>query len=125
MEAILISSHAEVGNRRDAGFRKDLKAFLAKAGIEYKSPHKFRHSHIRFLKDRSYDFRDLETIANNSMQTVATMFKYGQLGEEDSLDKISRLCSRSPKKDRFSNSPDPATVLWVINHLARTQEEIS
>jgi len=82
-----------VGRHRSSGFRSDLVKFLEKAGVEYKSPHKFRHGHIRFLRSRAKNIVELEAIANNAMQDMSTMLKYGKMGNKDSRAIVDYLCN--------------------------------
>jgi len=88
-----LDPQASVGQHRSSGFRSDLADFLKKAGVEYKSPHKFRHGHIRFLRGRAKNMAELEAVAKNAMQKLGTMLKYGQMGDEDSREIIDHLCS--------------------------------
>jgi integrase len=109
-----------LGEYRDSGFRKDLKEFLKKVGIPYRSPHGFRHAHIRFLKDRAKTMRDLDAIAINAMQTTATMLSYGQLNKIEALSEIDRLCQVSqPHITSIKNHdiPDNETIHWVLNFI--------
>ena len=93
-----------VSKNRISGFRKDLIAFTKKAGVAYKSSHKLRHGNIRYLKDRAYDMRGLESIAKNSMHTLETLLRYyGHLGEEDTHAEIQKLCARKPTETHTLN----------------------
>lgn len=119
-----IDPNAEVGEYRDAGFRKDLAAFLSKASIEYKSSHKFRHGHIRFLRDRATDVRDLEAIAKNAMQTLSTMLNYGRMSKTEAHEEIDSLCGGTvPQAPVTRNGkPDQTTINWVLTHLMKEQQ---
>ncbi len=98
-----------VGKYRSSGFRRDLVKFLEKAGIEYKSPHKFRHGHIRFLRSRAKNAVELEAIARNAMQNLNTMLKYGKLGNKDSRVIVDSLCSDD------ATQPDTAPPTLAID----------
>lgn len=111
---------AEVGEYRNAGFHKDLVAFLSKASIEYKSAHKFRHGHIRYLRDRAKDVRQLEAIAKNAMQELPTMMGYAEIGSSKAHEEIDSLCGESSvqaSSDR-NGKPDEATIARVLWYLA-------
>ena len=85
----------KTGKHRRSGFYDDLEIILQKAGVEYKSTHKFRHGHIRYLRDNAKTVRHLEAISNNAMQNVETMLRYGQLGDEETHDEIQKLCKNN------------------------------
>ncbi len=118
-----LDPHQKIGKCRQPGFRADLVSFLEKAGIEYKSAHKFRHKHIRYLRDRATTMRDLEAIAKNAMQTVETMLKYGELGERDALDIVHTLCNQAPtqisqKRNNEENTAILMAAAQLLNQLA-------
>ena len=106
-----LDPNAHVGKHRSSGFRCDLIKFLEKAGIEYKSPHKFRHGHIRFLRSRAKNVAELEAIANNAMQNLSTMLKYGKMGHRDSRGIVDDLCGcdspAQPEALLVTSMPDP------------------
>ncbi len=118
-----IDPNAEVGEWRDSGFRKDLGSFLSKASLEYKSSHKFRHGHIRFLRDRATGVRDLEAIAKNAMQTVSTMLNYGRISNAEAHEEIDSLCNESliPAPISRKGKPDQVTINWVLTYLMNEQ----
>ena len=97
-----IDPSVDVGEHRSSGLRKDLILFLEKAGIAYKSLHKFRHGFIRFLRDQATSVDDLEAIANSAMQTVPTMLKYGKLGDKRSREIVANLCNITPSTNELS-----------------------
>ncbi|MFH1634398.1 MAG: site-specific integrase, partial [Chloroflexota bacterium] len=90
-----LETSVNVGAARDDGFRDDLKMFCQKAGIAYKSPHKFRHGNIRYLRDNARTMRDFEAIAHNTMQTPFTMFNYGKQSGEESLEILDTMSGRN------------------------------
>lgn len=104
-----LDTSTNVGKYRDRGFRDDLTRFLEKAGIEYKSPHKFRHGHIRFLRSRAKTADDLEAIARNAMQNLNTMLSYGKLGGKDSRAIIDTLCKDDTANQEIVTSTTPDT----------------
>lgn len=116
---------ATVGKYRDTGFRKDLVAFLQKAGLERKSTHKFRHGHIGFLRGRAESYRELEAIANNTMQTMATMLRYGRLNSEQAHTEIEMLCKRKPQQAVNSTSEtDISAIMRQLQEMARQQQQL-
>jgi hypothetical protein len=92
---------------------------LKTVGMPYKSPHAFRHGHIRFLRNCASDVRDLEAIAHNALQTVGTMLNYGKLDSTQALETVASLCngkwSSSPVHE--GSIPDQQTIQVVLNYL--------
>lgn len=82
-----------VGSSRESGLRDDLEAFIKKVGVPYRSPHKFRHGIIAYLRSRATTTEQLEAIALNMLQTLATMLKYGKMREKRTHEIISKLCT--------------------------------
>lgn len=121
-----IDPTATVGNNRDDGLRDDIKLFVEKAGLEYKSPHAFRHSHIRFLKDRAKnDERELEAIAENVMQDVSTMLGYGRLNDSEVKLEINKLCKRNFEKEESNEkTTTPAIITQDSQTNNRKQDTI-
>lgn len=122
-----------VGKNRDSGFRKDMKDFLQKAGLAYKSPHKLRHGHIRFLRDHLTSASDLEAIAKNCMQTVPTMLRYAQMDDDQTRYVLDRMCGVRAKVNgpaaidmehrRSEEEPDKETIDWVMSYLMDLREK--
>jgi integrase len=108
-----------VGQKRDSGFRKDMAQFLGKAGLAYKSPHKLRHGHIRFLRDKSENMKDLEAIADNCLQTTPTMLRYAELSPEQTRSTINRLSGLNHDNRPINRvgAPDAETIRWVLGYL--------
>jgi len=98
-----------VGQNRCSGFRKDLILFLEKAGVEFRSPHKFRHGIIRYVRNFAKTARDLEAIAINFMQTPQTMLSYGRLSSDEANIIMDELCRSSALEK--SESPAPQSPL--------------
>lgn len=125
-----IDRNPNVGRYRSSGFRDDLIKFLEKAGVPYKSAHKFRHGHIRFLRSRAKNMLELEAIANNAMQNINTMLKYGALGNNESRAIVDTLCeddSAHPGESTKANItqiiPDIERLLEQIKRLSGGEEE--
>ncbi len=105
-----LDTNPVVGQYRSSGFRSDLTQFLEKVGIPYKSPHKFRHGHIRFLRDQAENVAEVEAIANNAMQTVGTMLNYGKMSDQYSWEVIEKLSGGNRVK-----KPNPAPANVVVD----------
>jgi site-specific recombinase XerC len=117
---------AVVGNCRDSNFSKNLAEFLEKANLEQKSSHKFRHGHIQFLRNRATTYKELEAIANNTMQTMATMLQYGRLNSEQTNLEIEALCKRNSQSAAAlpTLSGDMSLVLAQLQTLQQQQEQM-
>jgi integrase len=59
----------EIGLHRENLARKNLKAWMDKAGLKYRSPHKFRHGHIQFGLAHSKDHADYKAVSLNVMHS--------------------------------------------------------
>ena len=110
-----------VGQKRDSGFRKDMAQFLAKAGLAYKSPHKLRHGHIRFLRDKSENVKepgsDCQTTACRPHQPCCVMRSY-RPSERDQTDKSSLWIEPSSVAEiNRAGAPDAETIRWVLGYL--------
>lgn len=119
-----IDPNAKVGRYRSSGFVKDLACFLDRAAVQYKSPHKFRHGHIRFLRDKAVSTRDLESIAKNAMQTLPNMLKYARLSSREAHEGIDTLCARGTRSTTANKQGDPdhETIRWVLEYLKRKHQ---
>jgi integrase len=121
------------GKNRDAGFRKDLAAFMEKAGIQYRNPHQLRHGHIRFARDRSPNsLKALETIAFNTIQTIETMLKYAELDSNDANEEFDKLFTAHSATQPEINASTPELqnlMLTLVNQnnelMSQLQEIIS
>ncbi|MCD4671330.1 MAG: hypothetical protein K8R77_01590 [Anaerolineaceae bacterium] len=110
------------GKYRASGFGKDLHTFLAtKVDMHYKSAHKFRHGHIRLLRDRVERFDDIEAIAHNCMQTVETMLRYARMSENSAQKRIHQMAQRERTNfsgERALTDVDPQTIRLVQDLLS-------
>ena len=101
-----------------------MRKFLEKAGLDYKSPHKFRHGFIRFLRDKATSAGDLEAISHNTMQTIPTMLGYGKIRAEDSFARIDRMLNYNtqptPNISTVENLGD-VSLEHVDNKIRRTK----
>jgi site-specific recombinase XerD len=86
-------SITEVGKHRHTRVRKDLKTWLDRVGLEYHSPHKFRHGHAVYALKQTKDTAELKAVSMNLMHSSikVTDGVYGVLSEKDVREKISQL----------------------------------
>jgi integrase len=59
----------EIGEHRETLARKNLKAWMEKLGLKYRSPHKFRHGHIQWGLAHSKDHADYKAVSLNVMHS--------------------------------------------------------
>ncbi len=58
-----------VGDHRHNLARKNIQAWLENVGLQYHSPHKFRHGHIQYGAARAKTFADFKAISLNVMHS--------------------------------------------------------
>lgn len=76
---------SEIGN--------DVRAVCGRAGVEYKSPHKFRHGHIVYARGLASNMEEVKAISQNVMHAnaVITDQVYSALASNRVQTVISRL----------------------------------
>jgi integrase len=96
---------------------EDIRQICTRAGIEYKSPHKFRHGHIVYARSLAKDMDDMKAISQNVLHAnvVITDQVYAALTGKQSQDKISKLGAQNKKLDQ--------TELIRLIELLRAQIE--
>jgi integrase len=77
--------------------RDDTILICKKAGIEYKSPHKFRHGHIVYARSRAQNMEQVKAISQNVMHanTIITDQIYSGLATDQVRNIITTLGSKS------------------------------
>ncbi|MAT45376.1 MAG: hypothetical protein CL609_23855 [Anaerolineaceae bacterium] len=90
-ENLLYRSYASKGRRRM--LEKGIKNLCKKTGIEYKSPHKFRHGHVVFALSRVKDMAELKAVSQNVMHSSVgiTDSIYGNLVDDKVHSVISNI----------------------------------
>jgi integrase len=88
-------------------FNKDLKKLCEKAGIAYKSAHKFRHGHAVYALKRAKTVEQLKAISQNLMHSTVGITDgiYGNLVEDDVHNTIMGLTAGS-ENERSRISPE-------------------
>jgi site-specific recombinase XerC len=89
-----IDLHAfKIGEHREALARKNLKAWLDKAGLPYHSPHKFRHGHIQYGLALSKTVADFKAVSLNVMHASMEITDeiYSRLDEKEVRIRIEKL----------------------------------
>ena len=83
----------EIGESRHSRARKDLKDWLARVGLPYHSPHKFRHGNAVYSIKLAKDMGQFKAISQNLMHSNLSITDgvYGILSSEDVGNKIKNL----------------------------------
>ncbi|MBN1122330.1 MAG: site-specific integrase [Anaerolineae bacterium] len=117
MTGELDTSDREPGEQRDVGFRADLREWLCRVGLEYHSPHKFRHGHAVYSLIHAKDVSDLKAISLNMMHSsiVVTDSIYAVLSEQDIQARINAL--REGRAAIDENQDILATLKALIDQL--------
>ena len=78
---------------RQYDFIDDLKQLCLAAGVEYKSPHKFRHGHAVYALKRANNMMQMKAISQNLMHSTVGITDgiYGNLVNDDVHNVISSL----------------------------------
>ena len=92
-------SDHEIGESRDTRARKDLKVWLDKVGLEYHSPHKFRHGFAVDGIMHAKDIGDLKAISQNLMHSNLGITDgiYGGLSNDEVGNRIKNLRKNNTK----------------------------
>ncbi len=82
-----------VSNGRSAGACKDLRDWLARVGLPYHSPHKFRHGFAVFSLKQAKDIADFKAISQNLMHSSLSITDgvYGMFSDQDVGARIGAL----------------------------------
>lgn len=79
-----------VGAHRETIARRNLRDWLKKAGIQYHSPHKFRHGHIQYGMQNAKTIADYKAVSMNVMHSSMDITDevYSQLGDYEIRNRI-------------------------------------
>jgi site-specific recombinase XerC len=88
-----IDQGAISGEHWDSKARRDLRDWLARVGLPYHSPHKFRHGNAVYSIKRAETVGDLKAISQNLMHSNLSITDgvYGILSADDTRERIERL----------------------------------
>lgn len=99
---------SKVGEHRETIARRNLKDWLKKVGIQYHSPHKFRHGHIQYGMQNAKTIADYKAVSMNVMHSSMEITDevYSQLGDHEIQNRIrglnqNRENSSENKEDTF------------------------
>lgn len=96
---------------RQYDFIDDLKQLCQAAGVEYKSPHKFRHGHAVYALKRAKNLEQLKAISQNLMHSTVGITDgiYGNLVNDNVHDVIASLAGVE-----VTNKDDQAAIARVV-----------
>jgi integrase len=85
------------GRHRGETIGKRLRKLFARAGLEYRSPHKFRHGHAVYGLLHARDMADYKAVSTNLMHRNLNVTDeiYAPLAQDEVRQRIARLGQRS------------------------------
>jgi integrase len=94
------------GKNRIVAVARRMRLLFRRAGLPYKSPHKFRHGHAVYCLQRAKDMGDMKAISMNLMHvnTQTTDGIYGPFMESEIQYRISNL--NKPQVSLIGFSPE-------------------
>lgn len=109
-----------IGQHRSTLATKNLRAWLIKVGLPYRSPHKFRHGHIQYGMKHSKTIEDYKAVSMNVMHSeISTTDEiYSRLKDEDIRGSISRISNNSGSK-----SSEKEEMFELFAEFLRWQEQ--
>ncbi len=110
----IIPEFQPVGKHRHSRVRKDLKNWLAAAGLPNHSPHKFRHGFAVYGLQQAQDMQALKAVSMNMMHANISITDgiYARLTQQNVKEQIANLgASNQPNK-----SPQDEIISLLENH---------
>ena len=83
----------KIGEHREVLATKNLRAWMLKIGLPYRSPHKFRHGHIHYGLNNAQSIADFKAVSLNAMHSsmeITDQF-YSILNDSEVKDRIGAL----------------------------------
>jgi len=108
-----------IGVHRTTRARKDLRRWLGRVGLQYKSPHQFRHGHAVYAIKQAQNVGDLKAVSQNLMHANLSITDgvYGILSESDIAERISSHGRHEASVDSLSRSELKALLTKVAAEL--------
>lgn len=106
-------THENIGEERHTRARKDLQDWTKRLGMEYFSPHKFRHGHAVHALESALTVADLKAISINLMHSDLKITDgiYAILSNDNVKQRITALGSSSRSPDNL------AEIVSLLNQL--------
>jgi integrase len=97
----ILSGSFRAGEHRHTRARKDLTDWLARVGLPYHSPHKFRHGHAVYAIKNANDIQALKAVSQNLMHANLSITDgvYGVLSEKDVKNQILSLGEKNTSEN--------------------------
>jgi integrase len=97
----LESAKGQVQTKRTRILEDNIKALCGLAGVEYKSPHKFRHGHAVYGVKHARNMEELKAVSQNLMHSSISITDglYGNLNNDDVQTAIAGLGDDQPISD--------------------------
>lgn len=91
----IVAKAREPGQHRSSIACRDLRKWLKRSGLQYHSPHKFRHGHAVYALSMAKDVATLKAVSQNLMHENLTVTDgvYGVLSEVDVAKRVAGLGS--------------------------------
>ncbi len=82
-----------IGEHRETIARKNLKHWLQRVGLQYHSPHKFRHGHIQYGIANAKTIADFKAVSLNVLHSSMDITDevYSRLGDQEIRNRINTL----------------------------------
>ena len=110
----------KAGDHRSSIACRDLRKWLKKSGLQYHSPHKFRHGHAVYALSMAKDVAALKAVSQNLMHGNLTVTDgvYGVLSDGDVRHQIARL---GVGVDSSADADNSRLIEALQNALSRLQ----
>ena len=107
-----------IGQYRHVRVRKDLKRWLERVGLPYRSPHQFRHGHAVYALKQAQDVADLKAVSMNLMHSNLSITDgvYGIMSQQDISKRIQGL-GKTLATEQFQNAQDMQAQLDRLEQL--------
>lgn len=112
-QQLVQGTNKDIGRERHTRARKDLQDWTKRIGIEYFSPHKFRHGHAVYALESALTVADLKAISINLMHSDLKITDgiYAILSNHNVKQRITALGSSSRSSDNFDE------IVSLLNQL--------
>jgi integrase len=109
------------GQNRNTALGKRLRLLFAKAGLPYRSPHKFRHGNAVFSLQHAKTMADYKAVSMNLMHNDIRVTDgiYAPLARDEVKARIAELTGASAASQAVGGQSVPSTL--STNHLTNEQ----
>lgn len=113
----------EIGDSRPDLARKNLKAWMKKNDLPYRSPHKFRHGHIHYGLENAKDLEQFKAVSMNVMHSNMTITDqiYSRLKDDTVNQNIEKLGKSNSKKPSIEDNIEQIQEFLEFLHWKKNQ----